>query len=56
MSPPPPERMEMDSILPPQWRYGIPDEQATQRARYITMQTIGTVSDNPTVSLPAVAG
>jgi putative transposase len=32
------------------------DEWATQRARYMTLETIGTVSDNPTVSLPAVAG
>ena len=29
---------------------------ATQRARYMTLETIGSVSDNPTVSLPAVAG
>ena len=32
------------------------DEWATQRARYLTLETIGSVSDNPTVSLPAVAG
>ena len=32
------------------------DEWATQRARYMTLETIGSVSDNPTVSLPAVAG
>jgi len=32
------------------------DEWATQRARYRTRETIGTVNDNPTVSLPAVAG
>lgn len=32
------------------------DEWATQRARYVTLETIGFVSDNPTVSLPAVAG
>ena len=31
------------------------DEWATQRARYMTLETIGAVSDNPTVSLPAVA-
>jgi transposase-like protein len=31
------------------------DEWATQRARYMTLETIGSVSDNPTVSLPAVA-
>ena len=31
------------------------NEWATQRARYMTMETIGSVSDNPTVSLPAVA-
>lgn len=32
------------------------DEWATQRARYMTLETISNVSDNPTVSLPAVAG
>jgi transposase-like protein len=32
------------------------DEWATQRARYMTLETIGSVSDNPSVSLPAVAG
>jgi transposase-like protein len=32
------------------------DEWATRRARYMTLETIGPVSDNPTVSLPAVAG
>lgn len=32
------------------------DEWATQRARYRTQETIGSVSDNSTVSLPAVAG
>ena len=31
------------------------DEWATQRARYMTLETIGSVSDNPTVSLPVVA-
>jgi transposase-like protein len=31
------------------------DEWATQRARYMTLETIASVSDNPTVSLPAVA-
>ncbi|MBC4019407.1 IS256 family transposase [Siccirubricoccus deserti] len=30
------------------------DEWATQRARYMTLETIGTVSDNPSVSLSAV--
>jgi transposase-like protein len=30
------------------------DEWATQRARYMTLETIGTVSDNPAVSLSAV--
>jgi putative transposase len=35
---------------------GQSDEWATQRSRYMTLETIGTVSDNPTVSLPAVAG
>ena len=32
------------------------DEWATQRARCMTLETIGSVSDNPAVSLPAVAG
>jgi Transposase, Mutator family len=32
------------------------DEWATQRSRYVTLETIGAVSDNPTASLPAVAG
>lgn len=31
------------------------DEWATQRARYMTLETIGAVSDTDTVSLPAVA-
>ncbi len=31
------------------------DEWATQRFRYMTLETIGSVSDNPPVSLPAVA-
>jgi transposase-like protein len=31
------------------------DEWATQRARYMTLETIGAVSDTATVSLPAVA-
>ncbi len=31
------------------------DEWATQRSRYMTLETIGAVSDNPPVSLPAVA-
>ncbi|MBB3898574.1 transposase-like protein [Roseococcus suduntuyensis] len=31
------------------------DEWATQRARYMTLETIGSVSHNPTVSLPDVA-
>jgi transposase-like protein len=31
------------------------DEWATQRARYMTLETISSVSDNPTISLPAVA-
>ncbi|GGC73115.1 hypothetical protein GCM10011504_58190 [Siccirubricoccus deserti] len=30
------------------------DEWATQRTRYMTLETIGTVSDNPSVSLSAV--
>jgi putative transposase len=30
------------------------DEWATQRARYMTLETIGTVSDNPSVSRFAV--
>ena len=32
------------------------DEWATQRARYMTLETIGAVSDTATVSLPAMAG
>jgi hypothetical protein len=31
------------------------DEWATQRARYMTLETISSINDNPTVSLPAVA-
>jgi transposase-like protein len=31
------------------------DEWATQRARYMTLETIGSASHSPTVSLPAVA-
>ena len=31
------------------------DEWAVQRARYMTLETIATLSDDPTVSLPAVA-
>jgi hypothetical protein len=31
------------------------DEWATQRARYLTLETIGAVSDAPSVRLPAVA-
>jgi hypothetical protein len=31
------------------------DEWATQRSRYMTLETISTVSDNPAVSLPVVA-
>ena len=31
------------------------DEWATQRARYMTLETIGAVSDTPSVSLPAMA-
>ena len=31
------------------------DEWATQRARYMTLETIGCMNDNPTFSLPAVA-
>jgi putative transposase len=31
------------------------DEWAVQPARYMTLETIGAVSDNPLVSLPAVA-
>ena len=30
------------------------DEWATQRPRYTTLETIGPMSENPTVSLPAV--
>ena len=32
------------------------DEWAVQRARYMTLETIGPMSDDPIVSLPAVAG
>jgi putative transposase len=32
------------------------DEWATQRSRYMTLETISTVSDNPAVTLPVVAG
>jgi putative transposase len=31
------------------------DEWAVQRARYMTLETIAPLSDDPTVSLPAVA-
>jgi putative transposase len=31
------------------------DEWAVQRARYMTLETIAPVSDDPTVSLPAIA-
>ena len=31
------------------------DEWATQRARYITLETIGPISDTPSGSLPAMA-
>ena len=31
------------------------DEWAVQRARYMTLETIAPLSDNPTVSLPAIA-
>lgn len=32
------------------------DEWAVQRARYMTLETIGQMSDDPLISLPAVAG
>ncbi|MFK4380948.1 transposase-like protein [Bradyrhizobium sp. USDA 223] len=32
------------------------DERAVQRARYMTLETIEPLSDDPTVSLPAIAG
>ena len=32
------------------------DEWAVQRARYMTLETMTTLSDDPLVSLPAVAG
>jgi len=32
------------------------DEWATQRARYMMLETIGSVSDKPNASLSAVAG
>jgi putative transposase len=31
------------------------DEWAVQRARYMTLETINTLSDDPAVSLPAIA-
>ena len=31
------------------------DEWAVQRSRYMTLETIGQISDDPLVSLPAVA-
>ena len=31
------------------------DEWAVQRARYMSLETIAPLSDNPTVSLPAIA-
>ncbi|WP_366864308.1 transposase [Bradyrhizobium sp.] len=31
------------------------DEWAVQRARYMTLETIAPLSDDPTVSLPAIA-
>ena len=31
------------------------DEWAVQRARYMTLETIATLGDDPTVSLPALA-
>ena len=35
---------------------GQNDEWAVQRARYMTLETIAPVSDDPAVSLPALAG
>ena len=32
------------------------DEWAVQRARYMTLETIAPLSDDPTVNLPAIAG
>ena len=32
------------------------DEWAVQRARYMTLETIAPLSDDPAVSLPAIAG
>jgi transposase-like protein len=32
------------------------DEWAVQRARYMTLETIAPMSDDPTVTLPAIAG
>jgi mutator family transposase len=32
------------------------DEWAVQRARYMTLETIAPMSDDPTVNLPAIAG
>jgi hypothetical protein len=34
---------------------GQNDEWSVQRARYMTLETIGQMSDDPLVSLPAVA-
>jgi putative transposase len=31
------------------------DECAVQRARYMTLETIAPISDDPTISLPAMA-
>jgi hypothetical protein len=32
------------------------DEWAVQRARYMTLETIAPLSDDPTINLPAIAG
>jgi putative transposase len=32
------------------------DEWAVQRARYMTLETIAPLSDDPTVTLPTIAG
>ncbi|MER8377558.1 hypothetical protein [Mesorhizobium sp. M1406] len=38
-----------------QWQVKQNDEWAVQRARYMTLETISQMSDDPLISLPAVA-
>jgi hypothetical protein len=42
----------LNKPLTPDMRY---DEWAVQRARYMTLETIAPLSDDPLISLPAVA-